>query len=163
MNLKIAIITVSDRASAGIYNDESGPAAEKALRNAFESRELTAERSIVPDDPAKLKEALQGYVSRGFDFIFTTGGTGIGPRDITPEVTAELVEKEIPGIGEAMRAFSMQITKNAMLSRATAGLCGKTIVINLPGSPKAVTEIIEFLADVLAHSQAMIRGEDTHQ
>lgn len=162
MNLNIAIITVSDRASNGTYKDKSGPAVKKTLAKCLHAHQISFELAIVSDEPAKLRNVLIEFVEKKFDFIFTTGGTGVGPRDITPEVTLDFVDKEIPGIGEAMRAYSMEITKNAMFSRATAGIKGRTLVINLPGSPKAVEEILNYLGDTLTHAHAMIHGIDIH-
>ncbi|MFA5800342.1 MAG: molybdenum cofactor synthesis domain-containing protein [Candidatus Peribacteraceae bacterium] len=160
--INIAIITVSDRASASIYNDESGPAAKEVLLKILKDHGPKFELTIIPDEPAKLRATLNNYIKQKFDFIFTTGGTGISPRDTTPEVTREVIDKEVPGIAEAMRAFSIGITKNAMLSRATAGVAGKTLIINLPGSPKAVKEIVVFLGGILTHAHAMMHGIDSH-
>ena len=162
LELRVAIITVSDRSARGEREDLSGPAAREELTGILSDHDVAFDLKLVPDDTGQLREALGGFIREGFDFIFTTGGTGIGSRDITPEVTKEIVEKELPGIGEAMRSFSMGITKNAMLSRATAGLSGGTLVINLPGSPKAVREILNFLGDTLEHAHHMIHNLDVH-
>jgi len=162
LSLKVAIITVSDRASRGEYEDKSGPAAKEVLANILSEHEPTFELGIIPDEAEDLMEAMEASVHEGYDYVFTTGGTGIGPRDITPGVTKGVVDKEIPGIGEAMRSFSMGITKNAMFSCATAGIAGKSLIINLPGSPKAVREILEFLGPTLTHAYHMICGEDVH-
>lgn len=162
LKFRIAIVTVSDRCARGEREDLSGPAAREALEKALAAHDLTFELKLVPDDAGQLAEALAGFAREGCDLIFTTGGTGIGPRDITPEVTREVVERELPGIGEGMRSFSMGITKNAMLSRATAGLSGNSLIINLPGSPKAVREILNFLGDTLEHAHQMIQGLDPH-
>ncbi|MFH0799924.1 MAG: MogA/MoaB family molybdenum cofactor biosynthesis protein [Pseudomonadota bacterium] len=162
MNLSIAIITVSDRASQGVYEDKSGPAAREALAELLRDHQVGFELRIVPDEPSMLQDILNEFVQKRFDFIFTTGGTGIGPRDITPEATRNVIDKEIPGICEAMRAYSMAITRNAMLSRATSGIAGTTLIVNLPGSPKAVKEIVSCLGETLEHAWHMLRGDDVH-
>ena len=160
--LKVAIITVSDRSAQGLRDDLSGPAAKEALSEILSGHDVTFELKLVADNANDLKGALNEFVQGGYDFIFTTGGTGIGPRDITPEAISDIMDKEIPGIGEAMRSFSMGITKNAMLSRGTAGMAGSSLIIALPGSPKAVREILDFLGDTLEHACHMIRGLDVH-
>ncbi len=159
--LHIVLITLSDRASGGDYEDISGPTAKSYLENAFATRTLSFTTSIIPDDTHAFTATLRTHIGTA-DLIFTLGSTGIGPRDIAPDVTRTVIEKEIPGIGEAMRAYSLQFTKNAMLSRATAGLSGKTLIVNLPGSPKAVKEILGYITDIIGHSIHMIQGEDVH-
>ncbi|MFC1596227.1 MogA/MoaB family molybdenum cofactor biosynthesis protein [Candidatus Margulisiibacteriota bacterium] len=159
----IAIITVSDRASEGVYDDLSGPAARDLLTELLTEHEPVFTLQIVPDNPELLTGALTTCIEAQCDFIFTTGGTGIGPRDITPEATRFVLDKEIPGIAEAIREFSLTKTKSAMLSRGIAGLTGQSIIINLPGSPRAVKEIINFLAPTLKHSYFMVRGIDVHK
>jgi len=157
-----AILIISDRASQNIYQDKSGPAAEETLRNIFPSNIKDIKTTLIPDDKHIIKEQIQLLHSQNFDFILTSGGTGIGPRDHTPEITQVVVEKEIPGIGEAIRLFSATKTSNAYLSRGTAGLLGKSLVVNLPGSPKAVKEIIPFLKPILMHAHKMIHSVDDH-
>lgn len=160
--LSIAIVTVSDRAARGVYPDGSGPAVRELCRDLFRNRDLHFEERIVPDDSTELKRMLRECIDNNVDYLFTTGGTGIGPRDITPEVTREVLQKELPGIGEAMRHMSMEITPHAMLSRATAGIAGTTLIVNLPGSPKAVREILPTLGPALEHAFFMLHGIDTH-
>ena len=162
LKLRVAIITVSDRSAEGSREDLSGPAAREELTGILSGHDVAFDIKVVPDDAKQLREALAGFVKNGYDFVFTTGGTGIGSRDVTPEVTKGIVEKELPGIGEAMHSFSMGITKNAMLSRATAGLSGESLIINLPGSPTAVREILNFLGDTLEHAHHMIHDIDVH-
>jgi molybdopterin adenylyltransferase len=163
MSLHIAIITVSDRAASGIYNDLSGPAAQEALKVALVDHDAAFDLEIVPDEHDCLKKTIGRYIKDKYDLVITTGGTGIGPRDITPDVTRTLIDKEIPGIGEAVRSFSLSKTKNAMLSRCCAGIADNTLIINLPGSPKAVSEILNYLSDTIKHAYFMMRGMDVHR
>lgn len=153
--MKVAVITISDRASRGEYEDLSGPEVEKGIRLQYPSAEIA--RFIVPDDPGEILSALESQ--RGVDFILTTGGTGLSPRDVTPEVTMRFCEKEIPGIAEALRSRSSAETPAAMLSRGFAGIRGDTVVVNLPGSPKAARLCMEVLGPVMEHALRMIRGE----
>jgi len=162
LDLKVAIITVSDRSARGEREDASGPAAKEALSKILSDHNATFNLKLVADDVNDLGKALNEFIRGGYDFIFTTGGTGIGPRDITPEVTRRMIDKEIPGIGEAMRAFSLGVTRNAMLSRGIAGIAGKTLVVNLPGSPRAVSEILNYLGETLEHARYMFLGLDVH-
>ncbi len=159
---KIAIITVSDRANAGTYDDLSGPAAKHVLSKSLGDQDVGFELEIVPDEIDCLCKAMKRFIEDEYDLIVTTGGTGIGPRDITPEATRALLDKEIPGIGEAMRSFSLNVTKNAMLSRGCAGIADNTLIINLPGSPKAVSETLDYLSDTIKHAYYMMRGIDVH-
>ena len=153
--MKVAVITISDRASRGEYEDHSGPELEKAIRALYPSAVIS--RSIVPDDPGKILSALESQ--EGVDFILTSGGTGLSPRDVTPEVTMKFCDREIPGIAEALRSRSYAETPAAMLSRGFAGLRGSTVVVNFPGSPKAVRLCMEVLGPVMEHARRMIRGE----
>jgi molybdenum cofactor synthesis domain-containing protein len=152
--VRVAVITVSDRASRGEYEDLSGPEIELAVRALYPSAEVT--RSVVPDEPGEILAALESQAEA--DFILTTGGTGISARDVTPEVTMRFCEKEVPGIAEALRARSYAETPAAMLSRGYAGLRGRTVVVNLPGSPKAVRLCMGVLGPVMEHAQRMARG-----
>ncbi len=153
--MKAVVITISDRASRGEYEDLSGPEMEKALRDGLPGLLIT--RAIVPDEPARILSALRE--ADGADFIITTGGTGISPRDVTPEVTRRFCEKELPGISELLRAESYRETPAAMLSRGYAGMKGSTIVVNLPGSLKAVRLGVKTLLPVMEHAVRMLRGE----
>ena len=155
--IKIGIVTASDRCSRGERQDESGT----LLRTLVErvSGEVIAYR-VVPDDKERIQKVLCHMADKFFcDVVFTTGGTGLSPRDQTPEATKEIIEKEIPGIAEAVRMESQRETKFAMLSRAVAGIRGKTLIINLPGSPKAVLDAFNVLEPVLLHAVELIRGE----
>ena len=152
--IKVAIITLSDKGSKGERKDESGPAIEKLLKK------IGAEivhSEILPDDKAKIKRKLISLCKKS-DLIITTGGTGVSPRDITPDATIEVIDYEIPGMAEAMRRESLKKTPRAMISRAVAGVRGETLIINLPGSPKAVKENLEVILPVLTHAIEKIKG-----
>lgn len=160
--MRIGRITISDRASAGVYADRSGPEIERALRETFDAdTEYVA--AIVPDETelisAKLRELAD---ERQCDLIVTTGGTGIAARDVTPEATRAVLEKELPGFGEAMRMASLAQVKTAVLSRATAGTRGRSLIVNLPGKPSAVRECLAILAPAIREGVAHLRGEDPH-
>jgi molybdopterin adenylyltransferase len=154
-SVRVAVITISDRATRGEYEDLSGPEIQRELLALYPSAAVS--RSIVPDEPGEILSALESQA--GADFILTTGGTGLSPRDVTPEVTMRFCEKEIPGIAEALRAQSSAETPAAMLSRGFAGLRGSTIVVNFPGSPKAVRLCMRVLGPVMEHALRMIRAE----
>jgi len=151
----VAVITISDRASRGEYEDLSGPELQKEVLARFPTASVT--RSVVPDEPEAILAELHARAAA--DFILTTGGTGLSPRDVTPEVTLRFCEKEIPGIAEAIRARSRSETTAAILSRGVAGLRGTTVVVNLPGSPRAARQCMEVLGPVMEHAVRMIRGE----
>ena len=153
--VKVAVITISDRASRGEYQDLSGPEIENALAAAFPDAEVT--RRVVPDEEADILAALEA--AAGADFILTTGGTGISPRDVTPEVTARFCRRAIPGIAEMLRNVSYGETPAAVLSRGYAGQRGSTIVVNFPGSVKAVRLCMKVLAPVMEHAMKMLGGE----
>lgn len=151
----ISVLTISDRCSKELCEDKSGPLISELISSVAE----TGEYVIVPDE----KELISAELIRlsdevKSDIIFTTGGTGFAPRDVTPEATKAVVEKEVPGIPEAIRAKSLEITPKAMLSRAAAGIRGKTLIINLPGSPKAVRESLEVVMPVLSHAVETLSG-----
>lgn len=151
-----AVITLSDRCSSGEREDESGPAIEKRL---IEEGYQIIERLVLPDDRAALeKELIRLCDQRTPDLILTTGGTGFSPRDITPEATLAVAERPAPGIAEAIRAASMEITRRAMLSRAVSVIRGKTLIVNLPGSPKACMESMDVFMDQLPHGLSLLRG-----
>ena len=153
--LRVAILTVSDKGSTGERADLSGP----ALAEALEGKATVLIQDIVPDDFEQIKEKLIAYSEQGLDLVFTTGGTGFAPRDNTPEATMAVVERPAPGIVEAIRAQSLKITPFAMLSRATAGIRGKTLIINFPGSPKAALECLEVFLPVMNHAVETLRGD----
>jgi molybdopterin adenylyltransferase len=159
MQIRAAIVTVSDKGYAGEREDVSGPLLADLLR------EIGAEvaiQAVVPDEPELIREALIRLVDdEGVDLILTTGGTGFTPRDRTPEATREAVEREAPGLAEALRLEGYRRTPLAVLSRGIAGLRGRTLIVNLPGSPRAVREGMEVLAPLLPHAIQMARGEET--
>lgn len=148
--MRIGIITISDRSSRGEREDLSGPALVKRISDVGYQVVSTI---IIPDDFNQIKNQLIQWCDSGeFDLILTTGGTGFSPRDVTPEATLSILEKTAPGIAEAMRAQSLKITPHAMLSRQQAGIRKKTLVINLPGSPKGAVENLEVVLPVLPHA-----------
>ena len=151
-----SVITVSDRASCGEYIDKSGPAVVRLLD---EAGYQTASSAIIPDEKNAIKKALLTACEQGIHLIITTGGTGFSPRDITPEATKAVIEREAPGIAEYMRQRSMEITPRGMLSRGIAGIRGGSLIINLPGSPKAATENLGFILPHLRHGLDMLNGE----
>lgn len=159
--IRVAILTSSDRAAAGQYEDKSGPALQVLV-----NKELPAqivEMKILPDDRVQLAEQLRTWSDGGeIDLILITGGTGFTPRDVTPEATRAVIDKEAPGLAEAMRASSLRITPHAMLSRAVCGIRGQTLIINLPGSPKAARENLQVLVPALPHAIALLRGDPPH-
>jgi molybdopterin adenylyltransferase len=153
--VRIAVITVSDRASAGIYADRSGPAIERALRSALPSAQI--EREVVPDGKDSVLAALARHP--GADWILTTGGTGPAPRDQTPEATASFCDREMPGIAEWLRLKSLEETPNAIFSRLWAGMRGAQYVVNFPGSEKAASFCAALIAPLMEHGVTMARGE----
>ena len=151
---RAAIITASDSGYRGEREDLSGPAIKEILeREGYEVISM----DILPDDQVMLAGKLQEIAdSEKAELILTTGGTGFSERDVTPEATEEVIERKVPGIPEAIRAYSMTITKRAMLSRATAGIRGKTLIVNLPGSPKAVRESMAVFMDTIGHGLELL-------
>jgi molybdenum cofactor synthesis domain-containing protein len=161
---KLMVITLSDRASKGIYEDKSGPRVAAIMEDFFSklSWKFQVEHSIIPDDEKALKNLLKDSVDRQIDFVITTGGTGIGPRDITPEAVRSVIEKEIPGIMELIRVKYGQEKPNALLSRSVAGVAGKTIIYALPGSVKAVNEYMAEICKTMKHTLYMLHGLEMH-
>ena len=152
-----AVITLSDKGAAGERKDESGPAVAKRLR---EAGYAVVEELLIPDDAAALKLELARLCDqRRLDLILTTGGTGCSTRDTTPEATLAVANRNVPGIAEAMRAASMKITPHAMISRAASVIRGKTLIINLPGSPKACMENMDVFMDTIPHAMGLLRNE----
>jgi molybdopterin adenylyltransferase len=160
--MKIGCLTLSDRAAAGIYADRSGPEIERLLTAVF-GAEVVFERMVLPDERPHIAAALRELADqRGCHLVVTTGGTGIGPRDVTPEATREVLDKELPGFGEIMRVHSFGTVKTSILSRATAGVRGACLIVNLPGKPKAVAECLAILAPALCEALAHLRGDEVH-
>lgn len=152
-----AVITLSDKGAAGERKDESGPAVAKRLR---EAGYAVVEELLIPDNAAALKLELARLCDqRRLDLILTTGGTGCSARDTTPEATLAVADRNVPGIAEAMRAASMKITPHAMISRAASVIRGKTLIINLPGSPKACMENMDVFMDTIPHAMGLLRNE----
>ena len=150
----VGILTVSTRAARGEYEDLSGPLLAELLVS--RTGWAVVETAVVPDNPAQITAVLQQWRDLGLSLILTNGGTGFGPYDLTPEATRPVIEREAPGIAEALRAESMKITRHAMLSRGIAGISGRTLIINLPGNPKAIRESVDILLPVLPHALALI-------
>lgn len=156
MKMFVSVLTSSDRCSKGICEDKSGPLICEMLSSVAEIKEY----SLVSDEKEVIeKELIRLCDDVKSDIVFTTGGTGFAPRDVTPEATKEVIERETPGISEAIRAKSLEITPMAMLSRAVSGIRGKTLIINLPGSPKAVRESLRVVMPVLEHAIETMSGE----
>ena len=161
--MKIGRLTISDRASSGIYADRSGPEIENVMRE-FLGEGAMFESFIVPDEVEAISAALRKFAdAQKCDMVVTTGGTGISPRDVTPEATRAVLEKELPGFGEIVRAQSFAKVRTAILSRAVAGTRGTTLIINLPGKPSAVRECLEILAPAIREGLAHLRGENPHE
>jgi len=156
MPLRFGILTASDRSARGERPDASGPAlAARVLAWGG----IVVEQSILPDDRPLLALKMQEWAATGrMDVLLVTGGTGFGPRDVTPEATRDVIEREAPGLAEAMRLASLKITPHAMLSRAVVGLRGNVLIINLPGSPKGAVENLEVVLPVLEHAVQMLAG-----
>jgi molybdenum cofactor synthesis domain-containing protein len=154
--MRAGILTISDRSARGERADTTGPAiAEMLLARLPGEAAITA---IVPDEAGLISATLIDWADRlALDLILTTGGTGFAPRDVTPEATRAVIQRETPGIPEALRAASLQITPHAMLSRAVAGIRGRTLIVNLPGNPKAVRENLDVLIPILPHALAVLQ------
>lgn len=157
MMLRFGILTLSDRSSRGERPDSSGPALARHIE--AEGWSVT-KQSILPDEESAIREILASWAdSQDLDILLTTGGTGFSPRDVTPEATRAVIEREAPGLAEAMRAASLKITPHAMLSRVVAGIRKKTLIINLPGSPKGAVENLQVITPVLSHAVQLLRED----
>ena len=160
-NIRAVVITASDACSKGEREDTSGAALEQLLKDLGAT---IMERMVVSDDLDPLAHTLSEFAARpDVNLIVTTGGTGLGPRDNTPEATQRIIEREVPGIAEAMRAESLKVTPMAMISRGVCGVRSGTLIINLPGSPKAVQETFAIIVPVLSHALDLLAGRTSHQ
>jgi molybdenum cofactor synthesis domain-containing protein len=156
----LGILTISDAGSKGEREDTSGDAIAEIM-SGLDFR--LALREIVPDEPDQISERLSDWCDGGeVDVVLTTGGTGLGPRDVTPEATRAVIELEVPGIAEAMRMLTIENTPMAMLSRSVAGIRAGCLIVNLPGSPKGVQETLAIAVQAIPHALEMIRGRRTH-
>lgn len=153
--MKVGVLTISDRGAAGAYEDKSGPLIVQILQARLPEWAVS-HQAVIPDEFETIVDTLIQWCSDHVNLILTTGGTGFAPRDITPEATRHVIEREAAGIAEALRAESLKITRHAMLSRAVAGIRGQTLIVNMPGSPKAVRENLEVLLPVLPHALALL-------
>lgn len=157
MTIRFGILTLSDRSSRGERADSSGPALARLIEAEGWS---IAKQSILPDDESAIRQILIEWADNDeVDIILTTGGTGFSPRDVTPEATRAVIDREAPGLAEAMRAASLKITPHAMLSRVVAGIRKQTLIINLPGSPKGAVENLQVVVPVLPHAVQLLRED----
>lgn len=164
MTIRVAILTLSDRSARGEREDASGPALARLIE--AEGWSLT-KQDLLPDDESAIRDRLRSWADSGeIDLILTTGGTGLAPRDVTPEATRAVIDRETPGLAEAMRAASLKLTPHAMLSRSITGIRKRTLILNLPGSPKGAVENLQVVLPVLPHAVQLLRedsaAESTH-
>jgi molybdopterin adenylyltransferase len=158
MSVEVGVITVSDRASRGQYDDLGGPALKKAA--AAQGWNVLAE-ALVPDEKKEIQRAIREQINKGCQLILTTGGTGVALRDVTPEAVREMATRELPGFGEVMRMESMKITRNAILSRSLAAVVEKALVICLPGKPSGAVECLGFVAGAIPHCVEVLQEVPT--
>ncbi|MEO8427490.1 MAG: MogA/MoaB family molybdenum cofactor biosynthesis protein [Verrucomicrobiota bacterium] len=158
MQIQVGIITISDRASRGLYDDLGGPALKKAAEGYGWQ---TVAETLVPDEKHNIQLAIREQIAKGCSIILTTGGTGVALRDVTPEAVREIAMRELPGFGEVMRIESMKITKNAILSRNLAVVVDKTLVICLPGKPSGAVECLGFVAGAVPHCVEVLQEVPT--
>src|SRR5204862_7327002 len=156
MQIQVGIITISDRASAGHYEDLGGPALREAAQK--EGWQVLSE-AIVPDDAERIKQTIRSFSQQGCGLILMTGGTGVGPRDVTPEAIRAIMRVELPGFGEVMRAESMKITPNAIISRNLAAVVDDSLVVALPGKPSGAVECLGFVAGAIPHGVAVAQRQ----
>jgi molybdopterin adenylyltransferase len=153
---RAVVLTISDRSAAGTREDRSGPVLIESLAGVDA---VLVHRQIVPDEAAAIRDVVRGWLGR-CELILTTGGTGIAPRDVTPEAIEPLLEKRLPGMGEVMRLRAFERLPTSILSRSGAGIAGGTLIVYLPGSPKAVRECMEWLSPAIRHACALLAGAD---
>jgi molybdopterin adenylyltransferase len=158
MQIQVGLVTISDRASAGDYDDLGGPALKQVAQKI--GWHVLAE-AIVPDEMTRIQETIRSFARQGCGLILTTGGTGIGPRDVTPEAIRAMMRVELPGFGEVMRAESMKITPNAILSRNLAAVVDQALVIALPGKPSGAVECLRFVQGAIPHGVALAQRTPT--
>jgi molybdopterin adenylyltransferase len=158
MQIQVGIVTISDRASAGDYADLGGPALKEAAQE--EGWQVIAE-AVVPDDAQRIQDTIRSFSKQGCGLILTTGGTGIGPRDVTPEAVRAVMRVELPGFGEVMRAESMKITPNSILSRSLAAIVDHALVVALPGKPSGAVECLGFVRGAILHGVALAQVTPT--
>jgi molybdopterin adenylyltransferase len=161
VTIRFGILTLSDRSSRGERADSSGPALGAVIQAEGWS---VVKQDVLPDDQASIREMLISWADSGeVDVILTTGGTGFSPRDVTPEATRAVIDRAAPGLAEAMRAASLNVTPHAMLSRIVTGIRGKTLIVNLPGSPKGAVENLRVILSVLPHAIQLLREDTTSE
>ncbi len=157
---KVGIMTLSDKGSRGERVDTSGPGLRELLAAQLAEHFEVTQYEIVPDEQSLIEEKLKSWSDElNLSLILTTGGTGVAPRDVTPDATLNVIEKQVPGMAEAMRAYSLQKTPMAVISRAVVGIRGRTLIINLPGSPKGARESLEAIIRALPHAVEKIAGD----
>jgi molybdenum cofactor synthesis domain-containing protein len=158
--LKAGILIISDKGWRGERRDKSGPILVRFLEEEIGAEVVGPE--IIPDEEEIISSRLIDFVEKGCALVLTSGGTGVGPRDVTPEATRKVITREVPGIAEGMRIFSFSKTPFALISRGICGIRERTLIINLPGSPKAVSESIEILSKIIPHTLSVLKGEEGH-
>jgi molybdopterin adenylyltransferase len=157
--MRVARVTLSDRASAGVYADESGPAIEQLFASSV-SEQIQWVRVLIPDERAAIESTLRQLCDGdACELVLTTGGTGPAPRDVTPEATRAVIERELPGFGEIMRVESFAKVKTSILSRATAGTRGRSLIVNLPGNPRAIGECLPLVIPAIMEALRHLRGD----
>lgn len=157
--MRVGVLTVSDSTARGLAEDRSGPLIASTITDSLDVSQIA--RQVVEDDQQQIEAALKQWCDDMLlDLVLTTGGTGFAPRDVTPEATMAVIDRNAPGLAEAMRAASLQVTPHAMLSRAMAGIRKRTLIVNLPGSPKAVQENLAVILPTLSHAVELLRSDE---
>ena len=158
--IRAAVLTVSDRCAAGRTTDTAGPAVVQMLQHQLRAQVVWT--GLAPDEQETITETIRAISGRNLDLLVTVGGTGCGPRDVTPEATRAAITREVPGLAQAMRAASARITPHALLQRGLCGIRNSTLIVNLPGSEKAATENLTVILPALPHAVQLLRGDTTH-